>query len=131
MHVHASALAHVTRSRRSRACESHVSRSSRGDVDHMAKIGSRRQDVLDRVRSAFVGSDGWVFVPGAGYTVRWSQTLRTPGYARERYRTVPELWPQDDYTRHVFVTLVGTETHFSVLVRTASCPWVPAQDRAV
>lgn len=93
-----------------------------------AKIGPRRQQVLDRVRSAFAGSDGWCFVPGAGYTVRWGEICPTPEYVRRPYLGTRSLWDQDTYSRLVFVTLVGSVTNFSVLVRVCSAPWVGAQD---
>lgn len=97
---------------------------------------TRRQELLDRVRCALVGSDGWCAVLGAGgLTVRWSQEVATPDYARLPYQgtsgTAPALYPWPEYQRHVFVTLVGEPERFSVLLWVARCPWLPATDREV
>lgn len=88
---------------------------------------AKRQELLHRVQCAFVGSDGWVFVPGAGYTVRWSQECDTPEWAANDHR----YWGSPTYTRHVFVTLVGGAQNYRVLLRVCRCPWVGATDATV
>lgn len=124
---------------REHATHAYTSKIIREGMRIMAtKISSRRQELLDRVRCALVGSDGWCAVPDAdagGLTVRWSQEMATPDYARLPYQgtsgTAPALYPWPEYQRHVFVTLVGGPGHFSVLLRVNRCPWLQPIDREV
>jgi hypothetical protein len=97
-------------------------------TDAPKKITAKRQAVIDRVRCAFVGSDGWVFVPGAGFTVRWSQQRDTPGWVLAAGTT---YWGQETYSQHVFVTLIGRQDSFKCLIRICAAPWAVARDQEV
>lgn len=92
---------------------------------------ARREALVHRVRCAFAGSDGWVWLPGPWFSVRWAQELETPSWARERSRGAYPYWDAPTYRRLVFVTLVGAPATFSVLLRVSRCPWVEARDSSV
>jgi hypothetical protein len=97
-----------------------------------------RGRVLSAVKLRFAPrTDGWCPLrESVGLCVRWTSEIQsTPDRIRLPFQSsVGEArspYPFDTYEQHVFVTLVGPEHSFSVIVRTCRCPWVRAQDRTV
>jgi hypothetical protein len=96
--------------------------------------GARRQQLIDRLLALAAGADArWVHVPDHGLSVRHSETLPTPAWARERRiipgmggeRTLPH-WDEPTYQRHVFVTLVHRDA--KPILSVARAPWMGRSD---
>ncbi|MDQ0376572.1 hypothetical protein [Amycolatopsis thermophila] len=80
---------------------------------------SRIRDEFHTALRAAANTDAWTVLDGN--TVRWTETLPTPGWVS------PRQWPEPQYKRHLFITATSGQP----IVRIASAPWVEARDHFV
>jgi hypothetical protein len=69
-----------------------------------------------------VAEGTWDALPNVGITVRWTRTVPTPGWAKDR-----RYWEADTYNRHVFLTLQRS----GVILGVSSAPWMGRRDSHV
>lgn len=82
-----------------------------------------RDKIMNRMHELASGGT-WDVVPSHSPTIRLTREVKTPDYARERFKGREPLWGQETYTELLFVTLVNG----TVILGYSSCPWVGRSD---